>query len=113
MTAISKPEWKAVDEKTFTLTLEEPFGLVLEGMAKSSGFPPVVMPERMAKLPTTTPLAEVMGSGPFMFKRDEWVPGNKVVFVRNRTTWRAEPRIRAAANRGRTSMRQWSTPRRE
>ena len=24
-----------------------------------------------------------MGSGPFMFKRDEWVPGNKVVFVRN------------------------------
>ena len=83
MTAISSPEWKAVDANTFTLTLKEPFGLVLEGMAKSSGFPPVVMPERMAKLPTTTPLTEVMGSGPFIFKRDEWVPGNKVVFVRN------------------------------
>jgi peptide/nickel transport system substrate-binding protein len=83
MTAISKPEWKAVDEKTFTLALQEPFGMVLEGMAKPSGFPPVVMPERIAKLPTTQPLTEVMGSGPFMFKRDEWVPGNKVVFVRN------------------------------
>lgn len=83
MTAISSPEWKAVDATTFTLALKEPFGLVLEGMAKPSGFPPVVMPERLAKMPTTTPLTEVMGSGPFMFKRDEWVPGNKVVFVRN------------------------------
>ena len=83
MTAISAAEWKAVDASTFTLTLKEPFGLVLEGMAKASGFPPVVMPERLAKLPTTTPLTEVMGSGPFMFKRDEWVPGNKAVFVRN------------------------------
>lgn len=83
MTAISSPEWKAVDAKTFTLTLKEPFGLVLEGMAKPSGFPPVVMPERIAKLPTTQPLTEVVGSGPYLFKRDEWVPGNKVVYVRN------------------------------
>jgi peptide/nickel transport system substrate-binding protein len=83
MTAISAAEWKAVDDNTFTLTLKEPFGMVLEGMAKPSGFPPVVMPERIAKLPTTQPLTEVLGSGPYIFKRDEWVPGNKVVFVRN------------------------------
>ena len=76
-------EWKAVDTKTFALTLKEPFGLVLHGLAKPSGFPLVVMPERMAKLPTTSPLTEVLGSGPFIFKRDEWVPGNKVVFLRN------------------------------
>lgn len=83
MTAISAAEWKAVDAKTFTLTLKEPFGMVLEGMSKPSGFPPVVMPERLAKMPTTSPLSEVMGSGPFMLKRDEWVPGNKMVFVKN------------------------------
>jgi peptide/nickel transport system substrate-binding protein len=83
MTAISAAEWKAVDAKTFTLTLKEPFGMVLEGMAKPSGFPPVVMPERLARMPTTQPLTEVMGSGPYMFKRDEWVPGNKAVFVKN------------------------------
>jgi peptide/nickel transport system substrate-binding protein len=41
------------------------------------------MPERLAKMPTNAPLPEVLGSGPFMFKRDEWVPGNKAVFVRN------------------------------
>ncbi|MEO5882499.1 MAG: ABC transporter substrate-binding protein [Caldimonas sp.] len=100
MTAISRPQWKAVDDKTFTLTLEEPFGMVLEGMAKPSGFPPVVMPERIAKLPTTAPLTEVMGSGPFMFKRDEWVPGNKAVFVRNpHYVARTEPGSGAAGSK--------------
>ena len=83
MTAIAAPEWKAVDDRTFTLALKEPFGMVLEGMAKPSGFPPVVLPERLAKMPTTQPLTEVLGSGPYMFKRDEWVPGNKAVFVKN------------------------------
>jgi peptide/nickel transport system substrate-binding protein len=76
-------EWKAVDARTVGLTLKEPFGMVLEGLAKPSGFPPVIMPERLAKMPTTAPLSEVLGSGPFIFKRDEWVPGNKAVFTRN------------------------------
>jgi peptide/nickel transport system substrate-binding protein len=50
------------------------------------------MPERLAKMPATAPLTEVMGSGPFLFKRDEWVPGNKAVFVRNPNyVGRAEP----------------------
>jgi len=75
--------WKAVDERNFTLTLTEPFGMVLDALAKPSGFPPLILPERLAKLPATSPMTEVMGSGPFIFKRDEWVPGNKVVFTRN------------------------------
>ncbi|MGO4392259.1 ABC transporter substrate-binding protein [Variovorax sp. M-6] len=76
-------EWKAVDARSFTLSLNEPFGMVLDALAKPSGFPPVILPERLAKMPTTSPLTEVLGSGPFIFKRDEWVPGNKAVFVRN------------------------------
>jgi peptide/nickel transport system substrate-binding protein len=76
-------EWSAVDAKTFKLTLKEPFGMVLDALAKPSGFPPVVMPERLAKMPTTAPLTEVVGSGPYLFKRDEWLPGSKTVFVRN------------------------------
>ena len=82
MTA-SGAEWKATDARSFTLTLNEPFGMVLDALAKPSGFPPVVLPERLAKMPATAPLTEVLGSGPFIFKRDEWVPGNKAVFVRN------------------------------
>ncbi len=85
-------EWKVVDAKSFTLTLKEPFGLVLEGLSKPSGFPPIIMPERMAKMPTTAPLSEVLGSGPYTFKRDEWVPGNKLVFIKNPNyVPRAEP----------------------
>ncbi len=76
-------EWSVIDARTLRLTLKEPFGMVLDALAKPSGFPPVVMPERLAKMPTNAPLYEVIGSGPFLFKRDEWVPGNKVVFVKN------------------------------
>ncbi len=76
-------EWQVVDARSFRLQLKEPFGMVLEALAKPSGFPVMVMPERLAKLPTTAPINEVLGSGPFLFKRDEWVPGNKLVFVRN------------------------------
>lgn len=76
-------EWKAVDARTFTLTLKEPFGLVLDGLSKVSSYQPVIMPERLAKLPTNAPIQEVVGSGPFIFKRDEWSPGNKVVFLKN------------------------------
>ena len=76
-------QWKAVDATRFTLDLNEPFGMVLDALAKPSGFPPMILPERLAKMPATAPLPEVLGSGPFMFKRDEWVPGNKAVFVRN------------------------------
>ncbi|MGK6306514.1 ABC transporter substrate-binding protein [Variovorax sp. DT-64] len=76
-------QWKAVDAQSFSLTLNEPFGMVLDALAKPSGFPPVILPERLARMPATSPLTEVLGSGPFIFKRDEWVPGNKAVFVRN------------------------------
>ena len=93
-------EWAVTDPKSFTLTLKEPFGLVLDGLAKPSGFPAVMMPERLAKVPTTAPLNEVMGSGPFLFKRDEWVPGNKVVFVRNPAyVGRSEPPSGLAGNK--------------
>jgi peptide/nickel transport system substrate-binding protein len=76
-------QWSAADAKTLKLVLKEPFGMVLDALAKPSGFPPVIMPARLAKLPTTSPLTEVVGSGPYLFKRDEWMPGNKTVFVRN------------------------------
>jgi peptide/nickel transport system substrate-binding protein len=38
------------------------------------------MPERLANASPNEPIQEVMGSGPFVFKADEWQPGNRVVF---------------------------------
>ncbi|RYX94101.1 MAG: ABC transporter substrate-binding protein [Comamonadaceae bacterium] len=83
MTRVASAEWAEVDSRTFVLQLKAPFGAVLDGLSKASVFPPFVMPRRLAILPPAAGNREVVGSGPYVFKRDEWAPGNKVVFVRN------------------------------
>jgi len=74
---------EVVDDRTFTLTLQEPYGLVLPSLAKISSYVPFMMPERVANTDAFTQIKEDSGSGPFKFVAEEWVPGNKVVFVRN------------------------------
>lgn len=76
-------ELKAVDDRTFTLTLKEPYGLVIDSLAKISSNVPFMMPERVAQTDAFTQISENVGSGPFKFVKEEWVPGNKVVYVRN------------------------------
>ena len=71
------------DDKTFILVLKEPFGLVLEALGKPSSNVPFMMPERVAKTDPNQQITDATGSGPFIFKKDEWVPGNKVVYVKN------------------------------
>jgi peptide/nickel transport system substrate-binding protein len=73
----------AVDDRTFRIVLKEPFGLMLQTLAKSASVPLFVMPRRVAELPISQQLADTTGSGPFIFKKDEWKPGEKVVYVRN------------------------------
>ena len=41
------------------------------------------MPERIAKTDASTNITEAIGSGPFKFVKEEWVPGSKVVYVKN------------------------------
>jgi peptide/nickel transport system substrate-binding protein len=83
---------KAVDDKTFTIALKEPFPLLLDGLSKVSSNVPFIMPERIARTDPNEQIKEVIGSGPFKFLRDEWVPGSKAVYVKN-TDYkpRAEP----------------------
>jgi peptide/nickel transport system substrate-binding protein len=76
-------EMKTVDAPTFQIVLKEPFGLMLKTLAKSASVPLFVMPKRVAELPISQQLADTTGSGPFIFKKDEWKPGEKVVYVRN------------------------------
>ena len=73
----------AVDDKTFTLTLKEPFALVLDSLAKLSSNTPFMMPERIAKTDPFQQITDPIGSGPFKFVKEEWVPGNKAVYVKN------------------------------
>jgi peptide/nickel transport system substrate-binding protein len=72
-----------VNERTFTLTLKQPFGLVIEALGKPSSNVPFMMPERVAKTDPNQQITEAIGSGPFIFKKDEWVPGSKVVYLKN------------------------------
>src|SRR6202171_1578457 len=75
--------WKAVNDKTFTLKLKRPFPLALEALAKPSSNVPFIMPERIAKTESPANITEPIGSGPFRFVKEEWVPGSKVVYVKN------------------------------
>ena len=81
--AQSTAEWKIVNAKTFAIVLKEPFGAVIESIAKPSVVVPFMMPKRIADTDPFKQTEEVMGSGPFIFKKDEWKPGDKVVYVRN------------------------------
>ncbi len=74
---------KVVDAKTFTLTLKEPFGLVLEALGKPSSNVPFMMPKRVAETDPFKQIDDYTGSGPFIFKKDEWKPGEKIVYIKN------------------------------
>jgi peptide/nickel transport system substrate-binding protein len=74
---------QATDKKTFVLELGKPFGLVLEGLGKPSAVVPFILPARIAATPEEEMIKEAIGSGPYKFVKEEWQPGNQVVYVRN------------------------------
>ncbi len=75
--------WSAVNDKTFKLKLKKAFPLTLEALAKPSSNVPFIMPERIAKTDAFKNIDDPTGSGPFKMLKAEWVPGNKVVYVKN------------------------------
>ena len=82
----------AVDAKTFTIKLKEPTGLVLLGLSKPSSNVPFMMPKRVAETDPNKQIEDFTGSGPFVFKKDEWKPGDKTVYVKfDKYKPRAEP----------------------
>jgi peptide/nickel transport system substrate-binding protein len=93
-------EMKAVDDKTFELILNEPYGLVLESLGKPSSNVPFIMPKRVAETPASEQISDFTGSGPFVFKKDEWKPGDKTVYVKfDKYKPRSEPAIGLAGGK--------------
>ena len=76
-------EMRAVDDKTFQFILSEPYGLVITSLAKPSSNVPFIMPKRVAETSADEQISDYIGSGPFIFKADEWKPGDVAVFVKN------------------------------
>jgi len=71
-----------VDAKTFKIVLTTQTGLVLTGLGKPSSAVPFMMPKRVAETDPNTQISDYTGSGPFVFKKDEWKPGVKAVYTK-------------------------------
>jgi peptide/nickel transport system substrate-binding protein len=76
-------EMKGGDDKTFSIRLKDQFPLLINAIAKVSSLVPFIMPERLAKTDPFKQVTEMVGSGPFKFVKEEFQPGNKVVYVKN------------------------------
>ena len=90
--AASSERVAALDDRRFEIRLKRPFPLLLSALGKVSGTVPFMMPERLANTPADKQVTEMVGSGPFIFVKDEFQPGHKVVYRRNPDyTARPEP----------------------
>ena len=91
---------EAADDRSFRLKLKRPVGFVPDALGKIDSNVPFMMPERLARIPADQQITEIVGSGPFRFLREEWVPGVKVVYERNaRYVPRDEPPSQAAGGK--------------
>jgi peptide/nickel transport system substrate-binding protein len=71
------------DARSFTWRFTRPYGLLLQGLSKSGGPVPAIMPRRLAETDPAKAITDPIGSGPFVMVREAWVPGSKVVYRRN------------------------------
>jgi peptide/nickel transport system substrate-binding protein len=71
------------DGNVFVMQLKKPYGLVIDSLAKPSSNVPFIMPKRLAETPSTEPIPEQIGSGPFVWVADEFQPGVKAVYAKN------------------------------
>lgn len=74
---------EVVDERTFKITLNEPFGWLLYSLGKTGSNHPIIVPKSVAQTPHTEAITDYTASGPFMLKVDEFRPGVKAVYVKN------------------------------
>ena len=77
---------------TFRIFLRESCGFVLEALGKPSSNVPFIMPKRVAETDAFKQIEDYTGSGPYIFKRDEFKPGDRAVYLKNaKYKPRAEP----------------------
>ncbi len=67
----------------FRIFLGEACGFVLEALGKPSSNVPFIMPKRVADTDAFKQIEDYTGSGPYIFKRDEFKPGDKAVYLKN------------------------------
>lgn len=73
----------AIDDDTFEIRLKRPFPFVETALADTGSGLPVIMRKQDAETDPFTNITTAIGSGPFRFVDDAWVPGAKVVYEKN------------------------------
>jgi len=68
------------DAKTLEIKLTRPYGLLLDSIGKISSNVPFIMPKEIAETDAFKQIESAVGSGPFVFRKEQWVPGSKVVY---------------------------------
>ncbi|MER8703791.1 ABC transporter substrate-binding protein [Mesorhizobium sp. M1273] len=71
------------DDKTFTIVLNEPLGLLVEELAGWNGYYPAIMREKDANRPATEQVTSNIGSGPFRFSEALAKPGASFAYDKN------------------------------
>ncbi|HEY0203315.1 MAG TPA: ABC transporter substrate-binding protein, partial [Acetobacteraceae bacterium] len=72
----------APDDRTIRFRLHRPFPLLPDALGKMSPNICAIMPERLAALPASKPVPEIIGSGPFRLLESERIPGSQIVYER-------------------------------
>jgi peptide/nickel transport system substrate-binding protein len=68
---------------TFRIFLGEACGFLLEAIGKPGSSVPFIMPKRVAETDAFKQIDDYTGSGPYIFKKDEFKPGDKAVYLKN------------------------------
>jgi peptide/nickel transport system substrate-binding protein len=87
---------EAPDDRTLVFRLRKPFASLPYALSKTQPSP-VIMPERVAQTDPYKQVQEIVGSGPFRWVAEEYVPGSRAVYVKfDRYRPRDEPVSHAA-----------------
>ena len=73
---------EAADDRTLVFRLKRPFPPLLRALAKTQPSPAMIMPARIAATDPFKQITEIVGSGPFRFVPDQYIPGSRAVFAK-------------------------------
>ena len=68
---------------SFRIFLREACGFLLEALGKPSSNVPFIMPKRVAETDAFKQIEDYTGSGPYIFRKEDFKPGDVAVYVKN------------------------------